>query len=107
MATRFDPSGPLRGRIVPPADKSISHRAALFAAMTDEPVTIRNYLAAEDTLSTLDAIRALGAAVEMEPTTAGGSRSIVSDMGLTVLVRGVGLGTAAPTTGGLLDVGNA
>jgi 3-phosphoshikimate 1-carboxyvinyltransferase len=107
MGTRFDPSGPLRGRIVPPADKSISHRAALFAAMTDEPVTIRNYLAAEDTLSTLDAIRALGAAVEMEPATAGGSRSIASDMGLTVLVRGVGLGTAAPTTGGLLDVGNA
>jgi 3-phosphoshikimate 1-carboxyvinyltransferase len=105
MGTRFDPSGPLRGRIVPPADKSISHRAALFAAMTDEPVTIRNYLAAEDTLSTLDAIRALGAAVELEPATSGGGRP--KDDGLTVLVRGVGLGTAAPTTGGLLDVGNA
>ncbi|HEX8646130.1 MAG TPA: 3-phosphoshikimate 1-carboxyvinyltransferase [Thermoleophilaceae bacterium] len=106
MATRFDPAGPLRGRVVPPADKSISHRAALFAAMSDEPVTIRNYLTAEDTLSTLDAIRALGAAVEMEPPTAGGTPS-ASDEGVTVLVRGVGLGTAAPTTGGLLDVGNA
>ena len=40
--------------------------------MTDEPVAIRNYLAAEDTLSTLDAVRALGAAVELEPTTVGG-----------------------------------
>ena len=107
MGTRFDPSGPLRGRIVPPADKSISHRAALFAAMTDEPVTIRNYLAAEDTLSTLDAIRSLGAAVELEPATAGGGSSRSVDEGLTVLVRGVGLATAAPTTGGLLDVGNA
>ena len=107
MATRFDPAGPLRGRIVPPADKSISHRAALFAAMSDEPVTIRNYLTAEDTLSTLDAIRALGAAVEMEPPTAGGTKPVASDEGLTVLVRGVGLGTAAPTTGGMLDVGNA
>ena len=106
MGTVFKPAGPLRGRVVPPADKSISHRAALCAAMTDEPVTIRNYLPAEDTLSTLDAIRALGAAVEMEPPTAGGTPT-ASDEGLTVLVRGVGLSTAAPTTGGLLDVGNA
>jgi 3-phosphoshikimate 1-carboxyvinyltransferase len=105
---RFEPSGPLRGSMVPPPDKSISHRAALFAAMTDEPVSIRNYLAAEDTLSTLDAIRALGAAVELEPTTVGGgSAGAATEGGLTVLVRGVGLGTAAPTTGGLLDVGNA
>ena len=33
MATRFDPAGPLRGSLRPPADKSISHRAALIAAM--------------------------------------------------------------------------
>jgi 3-phosphoshikimate 1-carboxyvinyltransferase len=106
VTRRFSPAGPLRGRFLPPADKSISHRAALFAAMSDEPVTIRNYLAAEDTLSTLDAIRALGAGVELEPATAGGG---IDDTcpGLTVLVRGVGLGTAAPTTGGLLDVRNA
>ena len=108
MRQRFEPSGPLRGQCVPPPDKSISHRAALFAAMTDEPVTIRNYLAAEDTLSTLDAVRALGAAVELEPTTVGGGSSgAAASGGLTVLVRGVGLGTAAPTTGGHLDVGNA
>ena len=106
MRRRFDPAGPLRGRFAPPADKSISHRAALFAAMSDEPVTIRNYLAADDTLSTLDAVRALGSAVELEPPTAGGSAA-PADEGLTVLVRGVGLATAAPTTGGMLDVGNA
>ena len=57
MNRRFEPSGPLRGSVTPPADKSISHRAALFGAMTDEPVTIRNYLYAEDTLSTLTALR--------------------------------------------------
>jgi 3-phosphoshikimate 1-carboxyvinyltransferase len=102
---RFEPGGPLRGRFVPPPDKSISHRAALFAAMTDEPVTIRNYLGAEDTLATLDVIRSLGAGVELEPTTIGGGAEQAD--GLTVLVRGVGLGTAQPTTGGLLDVGNA
>ena len=41
---RFEPSGPLQGTYTPPADKSISHRAALFAAMSDEPVAVRNYL---------------------------------------------------------------
>ena len=50
----------------PPADKSISHRAALFGAMCDEPVTVRNYLDSEDTRSTLDAVQALGAGVEDE-----------------------------------------
>ena len=94
MRRRFEPSGPLRGRAAPPPDKSISHRAALLGAMCDEPVTIQNYLYAEDTLSTLDALRSLGAAVE--PQT-----------GDALLVRGVGLRTAAPTTGGLLDVRNS
>jgi 3-phosphoshikimate 1-carboxyvinyltransferase len=94
MTTRFDPAGPLRGRVVPPADKSISHRAALLGAMCDEPVTIENYLYADDTLSTLDALRSLGAAVE--PETGG-----------ALLVRGVGLRTAAPVTGGMLNVRNS
>jgi 3-phosphoshikimate 1-carboxyvinyltransferase len=64
---RFDPGGPLRGSYTPPPDKSISHRAALFGAMADEPVTVVNYLDAEDTRSTLDAVMTLGAAVEEEP----------------------------------------
>ena len=61
---RFDPSGPLRGRLAPPPDKSISHRAALLAAMASEPVRVGNYLDAADTDSTLAAVRALGAIVE-------------------------------------------
>ena len=94
MRRRFEPAGALRGRVTPPADKSISHRAALLGAMCDEPVTVENYLYAEDTLSTLDALRSLGAGVE-------------SDDDGTLLVRGVGLRTAAPTTGGLLNVRNS
>ena len=94
MNRRFDPAGRLRGTVTPPPDKSISHRAALFAAMCDEPVCVRNYLEAEDTESTLDAVRALGAAVDEQAET-------------EMLVRGVGLHTAAATTGGLLNVGNA
>ena len=44
MNVRFGPSGPLRGRVRVPADKSISHRAAIIAAMGSEPVRVRNYL---------------------------------------------------------------
>jgi 3-phosphoshikimate 1-carboxyvinyltransferase len=92
--TRFDPAGPLRGNYTAPADKSISHRAALFAAMSDEPVTVRNYLESQDTRSTLDALLKLGAAVEED-----------GDAG--ILIRGVGLHAPLEATGGLLDVGNS
>ncbi len=93
MSTRFEPSGPLRGDYVPPSDKSISHRAALFGAMCDEPVTIENYLDSADTRSTLNALRTVGAGVE-------------EDDG-RVVVRGVGLHEALEATGGHLDVGNS
>jgi len=91
---RFDPAGRLRGQYTPPADKSISHRAALFAAMCDEPVTVRNYLDSEDTQSTLNAVRALGAGIEDE-----GENCFV--------IRGVGLHAPLEATEGLLNVGNA
>ena len=91
--SRFQPAGPLRGSLRPPADKSISHRAALFGAMCDTPVSIRNYLYAEDTLSTLDALRALGAAVEVQPE--------------ELVIRGVGMRAPLMTTNELLDVGNS
>jgi len=89
---RFDPSGPLRGRVTVPADKSISHRAAIVAAMASEPVRIRGYLDAADTRSTLAAVAQLGAIVERR------------DHGL--VIRGCGLRNAmAP--GAPIDVGNA
>jgi 3-phosphoshikimate 1-carboxyvinyltransferase len=90
----FNPISTLRGNFAPPADKSISHRAALFSAMSDEPVTICNYLESEDTHSTLDAIQALGAAVDQHE-------------GGELVIRGVGLRTPAEVTGGTLNVGNA
>ena len=64
MNVRFHPVRRLRGEIEPPADKSISHRAAILGAMNSEPVRITNYLEADDTISTLNAMRALGALVE-------------------------------------------
>jgi 3-phosphoshikimate 1-carboxyvinyltransferase len=89
---RFDPVKRLRGTLTPPADKSISHRAALLGAMAVEPVRIHNYLHAEDTHSTLDAMRAVGALVEVQ--------------GQDVTVRGTGLREAAPVEAPI-DVGNA
>ena len=53
MRVLIEPAERIKGRLAAPADKSISHRAAIFAAMADEPVLITNYLEAADTLSTL------------------------------------------------------
>jgi 3-phosphoshikimate 1-carboxyvinyltransferase len=83
----------LRGHAQPPADKSISHRAAIVGGMASEPVRITNYLDAEDTNSTLDAVRALGSIVERRE-------------GGEILIRGCGLRNAqAPSDP--IDVGNA
>ena len=35
MSPRFEPGGALRGTLTPPPDKSISHRAAIVAAMAE------------------------------------------------------------------------
>ncbi len=63
MPRRFESSGPLRGTLRPPPDKSVSHRAALIAAMAEGETTIEGYLDSADTRSTLTAIEALGAEV--------------------------------------------
>jgi 3-phosphoshikimate 1-carboxyvinyltransferase len=89
---RFQPAERLRGAVRPPADKSISHRAAILGAMASEPVRVRNYLQAQDTISTLNAVRAIGALVSVD--------------GDEVVVRGTGLReTSEPD--GPIDVGNA
>jgi len=69
QTVRFDPPGAgLRGTLRVPADKSISHRAALFGAMSSTPVHVTNYLHAADTDSTLAAVERLGARVERGAT---------------------------------------
>jgi 3-phosphoshikimate 1-carboxyvinyltransferase len=89
---RFDPGLRLRGRIAPPADKSISHRAAILGAIAAEPVHVVNYLHAADTNSTLAAVGELGAIVEQRPA--------------EIVIRGVGMRNAQPPAG-VIDVGNA
>jgi 3-phosphoshikimate 1-carboxyvinyltransferase len=92
MKMRFEPARGLTGELRAPADKSISHRAALLGAMASEPVRIERYLHAADTDSTLEAVRALGALVELR--------------GEEVIVRGTGLREAREPDGPI-DVGNA
>jgi 3-phosphoshikimate 1-carboxyvinyltransferase len=89
---RFEPARSLSGRLRVPPDKSISHRAMLIGAMASEPVRIERYLHAADTASTLEAIRALGALVEVR--------------GEEIVVRGTGLREAREPDGPI-DVGNA
>jgi 3-phosphoshikimate 1-carboxyvinyltransferase len=103
--TRFAPSGPLRGDLRPPPDKSISHRAVLIGAMTDGPVDVAGYLDAADTRATLGALRRLGAEISErgESAAPGGIDLRVHGIGL----RGPGERFASGGDSVALDVGNA
>ncbi|HEY2636128.1 MAG TPA: 3-phosphoshikimate 1-carboxyvinyltransferase, partial [Solirubrobacteraceae bacterium] len=92
MISRWTPARRLRGELRPPADKSISHRAALLAAMNAEPVRVVNYLDAADTNSTLAALASLGTVVDRRPD--------------ELIVRGTGLRNPIEPTMGI-DAGNS
>ena len=89
---KIEPAHGLRGTMVPPPDKSISHRCALVGTMAVEPVRVHNYLDAGDTNATLDAIRSVGAVVENRPD--------------EIVIRGTGL-RAAGEADVPIDVRNA
>lgn len=75
-----------------PGDKSISHRAAILAAMAEGESRIENFLTGEDCLSTLGCLRQLGVEIEQN--------------GTSVRVRGVGkTGFSKPDEP--LDCGNS
>lgn len=95
-SARFAPAGPLRGSLTPPADKSISHRAAIIGAIADGPTRITNYLDSDDTRSTLTAVAGLGAMVSPEP---------LDTMPYELTIEGVG--PTGPRSLGRIDVGNA
>ena len=90
---RSGPAGPLRGSVGVPGDKSVSHRALMFAALADGNSRIRGFLEGEDTRATAAVLQQLGARIE---TPADGER----------VVHGVGLhGLRASAQA--LDCGNA
>jgi len=69
---------PLRRRIRVPADKSVSHRAAILGALAEGDMRVENFLPSETTRATLNTLRSLGAEIEQpEPD--------------TLLIRGRGL----------------
>jgi 3-phosphoshikimate 1-carboxyvinyltransferase len=93
VPSRFEPAGPLRGALRPPSDKSISHRAALIAAMAEGESSVEGFLDAADTRSTLAAVEALGARVD-------GADGVAP----VIRIAGVGLQGANSAA---IDVGNA
>ena len=60
----FAPSSPLRASLRVPGDKSISHRALMFAGLAVGKSRITGLLEGEDVLATAAAMRQLGAQVE-------------------------------------------
>lgn len=60
----FNGQKPLKGEITIPADKSISHRAIIFASIAKGQSVIKNFSKGKDPLSSLEICRALGAEIE-------------------------------------------
>lgn len=81
---RIDPVARLAGVLAVPTDKSITHRALLFGAVSDRVVTIDNPLDSADTGATLSAIEACGVQVE-------------GHLGGRVVIHGRGLRGLTPT----------
>src|SRR3954452_5091508 len=81
------PAGALVGELSVPGDKSISHRAVMVGALSDERVTVTGFGASADTLATVDAFRSMGVPI-------GG----VGDDGL--VIEGRGMAGLRPSHGG-------
>lgn len=71
------PSGPLKGQIRAPGDKSISHRALILGALAQGTTEIEGLLEGDDVLRTADACADLGAHVSRH----GGGRWTVEGKG--------------------------
>jgi len=57
-------SGPLRGEITVPGDKSISHRSIMLGSLASGTTLVHGFLEGEDSLATLRAFRTMGIAIE-------------------------------------------
>jgi 3-phosphoshikimate 1-carboxyvinyltransferase len=89
----FTQAAPLKGRIRVPGDKSISHRALMFAGLAVGESRITGLLEGEDVLATAAAMRQLGASIERTP-------------GAEWIVSGAGVGSLLEPTRAL-DMGNS
>jgi len=90
---RVQPALQVGGTLRVPGDKSISHRSLMVSALADGISEVTGFLASEDCLATLNAMRALGVDIEQQSPT-------------HVRIHGVGLhGLKAASHP--LDMGNA
>lgn len=55
---------PFSAEITVPGDKSISHRAVMFAALSNGVCDVKGFLASEDCLATVNALRSMGIKIE-------------------------------------------
>lgn len=69
MIQEFSKIKNVSGTINIPGDKSISHRAVMFAALAEGKSTIKNCLLSEDVLSTINCFRQLGIVIEIDGDT--------------------------------------
>jgi len=60
------PAPKLTGELLPPGDKSISHRAVMLSALAAGESRFTNFLAAEDCLHTIDAFQKMSVSVKCE-----------------------------------------
>lgn len=63
----FTKTKALKGEITVPGDKSISHRAVMFGALSLGTTEVRNFLQGADCLSTISCFKKLGVAIENTP----------------------------------------
>lgn len=73
---RIRPARRIKGQLRVPGDKSISHRAALIAALANGTSTISNYSSGADCAATISCLKALGVTIAEE-----GANLIVSGVG--------------------------
>ncbi len=65
----------LKGEIIPPPDKSISHRAVILSSLAKGKSIVRNFLRAEDTMRTMNAMKMLGVDIEQQTSRAAEQQS--------------------------------
>ena len=63
MDRTLHPARTLRGEVITPGDKSISHRSIMFGSLAEGTTRVSGFLTGEDNLSTLKAFQALGIAI--------------------------------------------
>ena len=57
-------STPLKGEIITPPDKSMSHRSLIIGSLTKGKIKISNFLTGADCLATLEILKELGCEIE-------------------------------------------